>query len=1007
MRFRLNALLGAPIVAGLVGIAVLAAFWTPYSPTATRIRSRLQPPSSTHWLGTDEFGRDVLSRLMDGALVSFRVAFATMVFAIVVGTLVGIVSGFLRGWPDRLMMMVNDALLAFPGILLALALMVILGPGQASIVLALGTAYTPSVVRVVRGQVLSLREREFIEASRMIGNADGYTMLRHVLPNCAAPISVLATSMFGWAVLSESALSFLGLGVPAARRDLGQHAIRRAGLHGNRRLALDCAGPMHRAHPARGEPARGLASRSARPADDHPMTTLPTPSPLLAVEGLRIETTAGHSVVRDLSFDVRRGEFLAVVGESGSGKTMAARAVLRLLPAGLRQTAGRVTLDGQAISDLDREGMRALRGPGIGMVFQEPMVSLNPAMTIGTQMAEGLVLHRGLSPREVRERSVAMLGRVGIGDPERCLKAYPHEFSGGMRQRIMLASVMLLKPKLLIADEPTTALDTLTQREVLDLMVELARDEGTAVLLITHNLGLVARYTQRAIVLEKGLLVESGETRAILGRPREAYTKALIAALPRRAEAPPRPRSGTPLLSVRDLVVSHAGALSLFRRRQPKRAVDGVSFDVHPGEVVAVVGGSGSGKTTLGRALLRLIPAQGGTVLFDGQDILRAPAAARQAYRLAAQLVFQDPYSSLDPRMRVDAIVKEPLRHITGMGEADQRRRGGGDPRRGGLGRLWRALSPPALGRPAPAGRHRARAGATAPFRRGRRARLCSRHDDPGSGPAHAEEPPGGAWLCLPLHLARSGDGRADRRPGRRDAGRADRRGGSPRRDFRSPSRSLYPGAPRRSPACRAPGRPYRPPTIADRIDPMTFEDYADLDAVGLAEAIRTGAVTAEEAIEAAIARMDAVNPVINAVVHRTEPLARKRVRQGVGSGPFAGVPFLVKDLSLAVRGTAQTNGSRFFEGYVAEADSTLAERIAAAGLVVIGRTATPEFGLSPVTEPRATGPCRNPWNPGRQTGGSSGGRQLRSRPALCPWPTPRTGADPSACRPPIAACSA
>jgi peptide/nickel transport system permease protein len=214
MRFRLNALLGAPIVAGLVGIAVLAAFWTPYSPTATRIRSRLQPPSSTHWLGTDEFGRDVLSRLMDGALVSFRVAFATMVFAIVVGTLVGIVSGFLRGWPDRLMMMVNDALLAFPGILLALALMVILGPGQASIVLALGTAYTPSVVRVVRGQVLSLREREFIEASRMIGNADGYTMLRHVLPNCAAPISVLATSMFGWAVLSESALSFLGLGVP-------------------------------------------------------------------------------------------------------------------------------------------------------------------------------------------------------------------------------------------------------------------------------------------------------------------------------------------------------------------------------------------------------------------------------------------------------------------------------------------------------------------------------------------------------------------------------------------------------------------------------------------------------------------------------------------------------------------------------------------------------------------------------------------------------------------------
>lgn len=214
MRLRLNVLLGAPIVAGLFGIAALAAFWMPYSPTATRIRNRLQPPSSAHWLGTDEFGRDVLSRVMDGALVSCRVALATMVFAIVVGTIVGVASGYLRGWADRLIMMVNDALLAFPGILLALAVMVILGPGQTSIVLALGIAYTPSVARVVRGQVLSLREREFIEASRMIGNADLYTMLRHILPNCAAPISVLATSMFGWAVLSESALSFLGLGMP-------------------------------------------------------------------------------------------------------------------------------------------------------------------------------------------------------------------------------------------------------------------------------------------------------------------------------------------------------------------------------------------------------------------------------------------------------------------------------------------------------------------------------------------------------------------------------------------------------------------------------------------------------------------------------------------------------------------------------------------------------------------------------------------------------------------------
>ena len=214
MKRRINLLIGFPIVAVLGAMALTALFWTPYSPTGTRIRSRLQPPSTTHWLGTDEFGRDVLSRIMDGAVVSFRVALATMLFAIVFGSLIGVVTGYLRGWTDRLIMMVNDAMLAFPGILLALAIMVILGPGQSSIVIALGLAYTPSVVRIVRGQVLSLREKEYIEASRMIGNSEVYTMFRHILPNCIAPIAVLGTSMFGWAVLSESALSFLGLGVP-------------------------------------------------------------------------------------------------------------------------------------------------------------------------------------------------------------------------------------------------------------------------------------------------------------------------------------------------------------------------------------------------------------------------------------------------------------------------------------------------------------------------------------------------------------------------------------------------------------------------------------------------------------------------------------------------------------------------------------------------------------------------------------------------------------------------
>jgi peptide/nickel transport system ATP-binding protein len=396
---------------------------------------------------------------------------------------------------------------------------------------------------------------------------------------------------------------------------------------------------------------------------------------LLAVDGLRIETWSGAPIVEDLCFSVEPGEFLAVVGESGSGKTMAARSVLRLLPQGLRQGGGSVSLDGRRIDALPEPEFRKLRGPQIGMVFQEPMVSLNPAMTVGAQMAEGLIFHLGMPAAEVRSLSLAMLRRVGIEEADACLRAYPHEFSGGMRQRIMLASVMLLKPRLLIADEPTTALDTLTQREVLDLMVGLASGQGTAVMLITHNLGLVARYCQSAIVLEKGRLVEAGPTARILRAPREAYTKALIAALPRRADTPPLRSEEPPVIEARGLVVTHQGGLSLFRRRKPKRAVDGVSIAIRPKEVVAVVGGSGSGKTTLGRALLRLIPAEGGSLLFDGEDMLTAPRAAQRRLTLAAQLVFQDPYSSLDPRLTVGETVREPLRHIPGLDRAETARR--------------------------------------------------------------------------------------------------------------------------------------------------------------------------------------------------------------------------------------------------------------------------------------------------------------------------------------------
>ena len=396
--------------------------------------------------------------------------------------------------------------------------------------------------------------------------------------------------------------------------------------------------------------------------------------PLLRVAGLRIDTAPRHAAPRTLlqglSFNMEAGEFLAIVGESGSGKTMAARAILNLLPPGVRRAEGSIALNGRELTTLTPRELRAVRGAEVGMVFQEPMASLNPALTIGLQLAEGLKLHRKPSDQDIRARCVEMLTRVGIQAPEQALKAYPHQFSGGMRQRIMLASVLLLKPKLLIADEPTTALDTLSQREVLELMVELARDNGVATLLITHDLGLVARYADRVLVLEKGLPVETGSTREVLTRPSHGYTRRLVGSRPGRRlhgsaaeERREAPGTGEPaLLSIEKASLAYPGPRGLFGAGAPKPIVHDVDLTLRAGEIMALVGASGSGKSTLGRTVLGLQELSSGTIRFDGVSLDAMNAGQWRGFRAAAQLIFQDPFSCLDPRMRVSDIVAAPLR---------------------------------------------------------------------------------------------------------------------------------------------------------------------------------------------------------------------------------------------------------------------------------------------------------------------------------------------------------
>lgn len=383
---------------------------------------------------------------------------------------------------------------------------------------------------------------------------------------------------------------------------------------------------------------------------------------LLDISNLRIEVEqTNFNIVEAFDLRVNAGEVVALVGESGSGKTMAARSILGLLPAGLCQTDGKIMFLGNDISTMSPKQLQKNRGSEIGMVFQEPMVSLNPAMTVGAQLHEGLTLHTDLSPQEREDEIVAMLERVHIADAKKCMKSYPHVFSGGMRQRIMLASVMLLKPKLLIADEPTTALDTITQKEVLDLMVELTRDHDTAVLLITHNLGLVARYAERVVVMQSGVKREEGSTQEILSRPSHDYTKSLVNAVAYKNNDIEQ-ASDKLVVELKDFCVSYKQPMRLIFRTPPKKVLKNINLKIHAGETLAVVGGSGSGKTTLGRAMLKLLPAASGQLLFDGQDV--SHQTKLNDFRLACQLIFQDPFSSLNPRMQVVDIVREPLRHM-------------------------------------------------------------------------------------------------------------------------------------------------------------------------------------------------------------------------------------------------------------------------------------------------------------------------------------------------------
>lgn len=385
--------------------------------------------------------------------------------------------------------------------------------------------------------------------------------------------------------------------------------------------------------------------------------------PLLSIQDLSVafHTDLGVTeAVKKVSFDLAPGETLALVGESGSGKSVTAASILRLLPATARTSSGSIDFQGRKILDMDEAALRDLRGNDVAMIFQEPMTALNPVYPVARQLIEAIRLHQEASPAEARKRAIALLERCGLPDAAARIDAFPHQFSGGQRQRILIAMALACRPALLIADEPTTALDVTIKAQILALLKELQEEFGMAVLLITHDLPMVEKVADRVAVMRLGEIVESGTLDEIFKKPKHPYTRQLLDALPDDAPPEADPRSRV-LFQADDVKVHFPIKKGFFKRTVGQvKAVDGVTLTLRRGQTVGVVGESGSGKTTLGEGMLRLIESRG-ELRFDGEDLHSATRGRMRALRRRMQVVFQDPFSSLSPRMTIGEILAEGL----------------------------------------------------------------------------------------------------------------------------------------------------------------------------------------------------------------------------------------------------------------------------------------------------------------------------------------------------------
>lgn len=529
---------------------VFASLLAPFDPLQQDLLNARQLPGSEHLLGTDQLGRDILSRVMWGAGPTLLGVIEAIAVAVLVGVVVGVVAGYLGGRTDRFIVQVIDLVLALPGIILLLTVLTVFQRDMLAAMITLGILHSAGVARIIRSAAMSVRNELYIDAARISGLNDAAIIAWHVFPRVTGPI-VIQISLFGAvAVLVQTGLSFLGLGVQPPQPTWGNMIYDASTVIGNFPWMLVPSGGVVAltilAFGLLGDAARDAAAegwstpRRRRPRVKAPSAYTPTSDEEkdahLRVHNLTIvaKTSDGdRTLVDDVSFTLRRGEVLGVVGESGSGKTLTALSLLGLLPSGVEVEKGTLGLDGRNVDIRNERSIKPLRGKRISMIFQEASAALDPAFTVEDQLSE--VIRRHDTRKNVHQRVIELLQQVRINDPEDVAKRYIHQISGGMAQRVGIARALASRPDILLADEPTTALDVTVQAEILDLL-RLIRDEhGMSIVLVTHDWGVVADICDRALVLYRGVVRETGDVEQIFYSPRDRYTQALLKANPHAA----------------------------------------------------------------------------------------------------------------------------------------------------------------------------------------------------------------------------------------------------------------------------------------------------------------------------------------------------------------------------------------------------------------------------------------------------------------------------------------